>query len=233
MDVVIPYRHSAHNGLELRYALRGIEKFFPDLENIFIIGDQPAYIQNVFHIPATDSPDRQRKAWNIMNKLFMACYDKRVSNSFAMFNDEHFLLKPWEPVYDHCGTLESSLQRYSSHQTYRNTLANTYHQLNNSGLNFDTHSPIVFQKELFIRTVMTADWSRPWGYGIKSLYCNMAGITGEQRMDLKLKQSWSMENINGLLLNRPYFSLDDRALNDHMIKVLQQLYPQKSIYESH
>lgn len=232
MDVVIPYRNSASKGFELRYTLRGIAKFFPDLENIFIIGDCPAFVQNVIHIPAKDSPEKTRKAWNIMNKLRIACEDKRVSDSFAMFNDEHFLLKPWEPVYDHCGTLEESLAKYTNHQTYRNTLANTYHHLNNSGFNFDTHSPIVFQKDLFCRTVFTADWSRQWGYGIKSLYCNMAGITGEKRTDLKIKQRWSKENINGLLLNRPYFSLDDRALNNQMEKVLQELYPQKSIYES-
>lgn len=232
MDIVIPYRTSASNGLELRYTLRGIEKYFPDLENIFIIGDCPDFLQNVIHVPAKDLSERHFKARNIMSKLLVACYDKRVSDSFAMFNDEHFLLRPWQPVYDHCGTLEESIRRYTSHQTYRNTLSNTFHELNNSGLNFDTHSPIVFQKDIFIRTVATVNWSRPWGYGIKSLYCNMAGITGEKRTDLKIKQSWSKENINGLLLNHAYFSIDDRALNSQMIKVLQELYPQKSIYES-
>lgn len=232
MDVVIPYKHSTSGGLELRYTLRGIDKYFPELENIFIIGDCPEFLQNIIHIQATDSPERHYKARNIMGKLMIACNDKRVSDNFAMFNDEHFLLKPWQPVYDHCGTLEESLRRYTNHQTYRNTLLNTYHQLNNSGFDFDTHAPIIFQKEIFVRTVPTVNWSRPWGYGIKSLYCNMAGITGEKRADLKIKQSWSKENINGLLLNRPYFSLDDRALNNHMIKVLQELYPQKSQYES-
>jgi hypothetical protein len=232
MDIVIPYKNCPSDGLELRYTLRGIEKYFPDLENVFIIGDHPRFLQNVIHIPATDSRDRKHKALNIKNKLLLACSDKRVSDSFAMFNDEHFLLKPWQPVYDHCGSLEDSLRRYNAHQSYRNTLSNTYNQLNNSGLNFDTHSPIVFQKDIFLRTVTTVNWSRPWGYGIKSLYCNMAGITGEKRTDLKIKQSWSKENINGLLLNHSYFSIDDRALNNHMIKVLQELYPKKSIYES-
>jgi hypothetical protein len=232
MDIVIPYRNSPSDGLELRYALRGIEKYFPEPGNVFLIGDCQNFLQNVIHVRASDSRDRKHKALNIKNKLMLACSDKRVSDSFAMFNDEHFLLKPWQPAYDHCGTLEDSLKRYTNHQTYRNTLSNTFHQLNNSGLDFDTHSPIVFQKDIFLRTVPTVNWSRPWGYGIKSLYCNMAGVTGEKRTDLKIKQSWSKENISGFLLNHPYFSLDDRALNNQMIKVLQELYPQKSKYES-
>ncbi len=231
MDVVIPYRHSAHNGLELRYTLRGIEKFFPDLENIFIIGDCPGFLKNVIHIPTTESKERQFKALNIKNKLLLACQDKRVSDSFAMFNDEHFLLKPFTPTVHHAGKLEHSIRRYNSHQTYRNTLTNTLLFLKD-GFDFDTHSPIVFRKDIFIRTVTKADWSRPWGYGIKSLYCNMAGIKGEFATDLKIKQSWSKENISGYLLNRPYFSLDDRALNVAMFRVLEDLYPQKSIYES-
>jgi hypothetical protein len=231
MDIVIPYRNSQSGGIELRYTLRGIQKYFPDLENIFIIGDCPEWVQNVIHIPATDATDRHFKARNIMNKLLIACNDKRVSDSFAMFNDEHFLLALFKAWFHHAGKLEDSIRRYNQHQTYRNTLANTFHFLK-GGYDFDTHGPIIYRKELFVRTVTTADWSRPWGYGIKSLYCNLAGIQGEYSTDLKFKQRWSKENINGLLLNRPYFSLDDRALNDQMITFLQELYPQQSIYES-
>jgi hypothetical protein len=233
MDIVIPYRHSASNGLELRYTLRGIEKFFPDLENIFIIGDCPEFVDNIIHIPAKDAPERHLKARNIMSKLWIACEDKRVSDTFAMFNDDHFLLKPYNHSYHYSQYLQYSVASYTVHQTYRNTLNNTMAYLN-GGKNFDTHCPIIFNKELFVRTVTTADWSKPWGYGIKSLYCNMAGIEGEYYPDLKIKSPFPKDRIvNDLLAGRPYFSIDDRGLNDAMKEVLQELYPPKSIYESH
>lgn len=232
MDIVIPYRNSAHNGLELRYTLRGIQIYFPDLENIFIIGDCPDFLQNIIHIPAKDSLERHFKARNIMNKLLIACKDKRVSDCFAMFNDDHFLLTRFNQAYHHCGLLEQSIASFTIHQTYRQTLINTMGQLN-GGLNFDTHCPIVFDKEIFIRTVPAADWSKPWGYGIKSLYCAMAGIDGEHYQDLKIKQAWPLESLRLLINDRPSFSIDDRGLNDAMVKLLAELYPQKSTYESY
>jgi hypothetical protein len=230
MDVVIPYKESAAKGFELRYTLRGIDKYFPDLENIFIIGDCPLFLHNIIHIPAADAPQRHLKARNIMSKLLLACGDKRVSDHFAFFNDDHFLLKPWQMSFHHCGSLENSLRRYTAHQTYKNTLQNTYDVLK-GGVDFDTHSPIVYWKETFIRVINRVDWSKHWGYGIKSLYCNLAGIEGELYPDLKLKAHFSYDTLRNLIIDRQYFSIDDRAINNDLLQIFNELYPQKSIYE--
>jgi hypothetical protein len=232
MDIVIPYRKSQSNGLELRYTLRGIQQYFPDLENIFIIGDSPGWLQNVIHIPAQDASQRHMKAYNIMRKLLVACKDKRVSDSFAMFNDDHFLLKPWESGFYYFESLEVSIAKFNSHQNYRQTLVNTMARLN-GGKNFDTHCPIVYQKEIFLKTMKMVDWSRPWGYGIKSLYCNLSGIEGEFYQDLKFKSFFTYNAIYNMIGGRQFFSIDDRALNRDMQKVLSELYPQISQYESY
>jgi hypothetical protein len=231
MDIVIPYKNSASNGLELRYTLRGIEKYFPDLGNVFIIGDCPGFIQNAIPLPANDSLDRKFKALNIKNKLLLACKDKRVSDPFIMFNDDHFLLAPYQAEYFHSGPIEYSIVKFTSHQTYRQTLLNTMVALN-GGKDFDTHYPIAYYKERFERTVSMVDWSKPFGYGIKSLYCNLSGIDGVQYTDVKIKKAHTLLELGKIIADKPCFSIDDRALNNSMETFLHELYPQKSLYES-
>jgi hypothetical protein len=230
MDVVIPYKESASKGFELHYTLRGIEKFFPDLQNIFIIGDKPEYVQNVIHIPAGDAPDRHFKARNICYKLLAACEDKRVSDSFAWFSDDHFLLKPYQVEYNYRSTLNESIVQFTSHQTYRNTLINT-HNILNGGFDYG-HGPMVFEKEKFVRSVTRLHWNLAWGYVIKSIYCCHNGITGDRYPDLKIKMPLSYINIGNQIKERPYFSIDDRGLNDDMKLLLNSLYPNKSQFEA-
>jgi len=231
MDVVIPYRHSASNGFELRYTLRGIAKYFPDLENIFIIGDCPGFVHNIIHIPFEESPERHHKQRNICSKLLAACADKRVSDSFAWISDDVFLLKPYQVDYNYRDTLEASMRKFTIHQSYRNTLINTYHKLGGSGFDYG-HCPIVLEKEKLVRSVGGLPWSIAWGYAIKSIYCGYNGITGERYPDLKFRIGLPFKTIGHIIKDQPYFSLDDRALNDDMKLVLEQVYPNKTIYEA-
>jgi hypothetical protein len=231
MDIVIPYKNSPSNGLELRYTLRGIHMYFHDLENIFIIGDFPGFLQNVIHIPFTESPERHHKQRNICSKLLEACQDKRVSDSFAWFSDDHFLLKPYQVEFNYRATLEESIKAFTVHQNYRNTLINTYHKLGGSGYDYG-HGPMVFEKERFVRAVAGLRWNIAWGYAIKSIYCGHNGITGERYPDLKIKIPCTISFIKSLIADRPYFSMDDRGLNDDMLTVLELLYPNKSLFEN-
>jgi hypothetical protein len=230
MDIVIPYKNSTNNGLELRYTLRGIEKYFPDLGNIFIIGDRPDFIQNAIHIPLCESDERHFRQRNICSKLCAACEDKRVSDSFAWFSDDHFLLKPYQVEYNYRATIFDSLPRFTSHQNYRHTLKNTYTLLN-GGFDYG-HGPMVFEKEKFVRAIAGLRWNIAWGYAIKSVYCHQNGIAGEEYPDLKIKETLSFKAIGKLITDRPYFSIDDRGLNDDMKLILHSLYPNKSQYEN-
>lgn len=229
MDIIIPYRNSPSNGLELRYTLRGIEKYFPELGNVFIIGDCPNVLQNVVHIPKTESKEREHKQLNIRNKLLAACEDNRVSDSFAWFSDDHFLLKAYLPDYNYRNELHLAIINFTQHQSYRATLVNTYRHLKD-GYEYG-HGPMVFEKDKFKRAANGLNWSTPWGYSIKSLYCTLNRIAGEQYPDLKIKAELTAENIHRLIASRPYFSIDDRGLNDDMKNVLESLYPNKSQFE--
>ena len=159
-----------------------------------------------------------------------ACNDERVSNNFLFMNDDHFLLQDYEAVqfpfyYD--GTLNTFL----TVTDYKHTVKNTLDYFNGASVgNFDVHSPIVYHKEYF-PWLSKADWSIKWGYCIKSMYCDKNGIIGDRYPDLKINEAYSSEKIRELITGRGWFSIGDRAREGGLLKVLQELYPKKSIYE--
>lgn len=232
VSIVIPLDHGSRwNNTELRYCLRSIEKHLHGCGDIFIIGECPEWIRNVIHIPATDGDKTYEKERNIFHKIMIACRDEMVTEDFYFTNDDHFLLQDFDAAsfpYHYTGLLHEEALRTDP---YRQTIENTIKFFPNIDYNFDTHCPIVYNKERFIATVGAADWSVKWGYGIKSLYCGLNGIPGEYYPDLKIRENLASGKIKELIAGRPYFSMDDKAREGGMLKVLQELYPKKSKHE--
>lgn len=230
MDIVIPLGKGSNNeNIELRYCLRSIELHVSEVENIFVVGECPSFLVNVVHIPAEDAPEKIFKQRNISHKLLLACKDKRVSDRFGWFSDDHILLKPFLGHHFYNSSLEESMMNFTSHQTYRQTIINTYSMLN--GGNDYCHSPMILEKDKFSRAMELADWNRPWGYAIKSLYCGLNGFHGVKYPDLKFKQAMTTAEIMAAIDNRLFFSYDDRSFNECLISFLNFLFPNKSQYE--
>lgn len=233
MDVVVPLgKGSLHQNLELRYCLRSIETHVNNVGNIFIIGERPAFLDNIIHINVIDNSSREQKEANIFRKIVAACQDKRVSEDFYFFNDDHFLTVPFEEHYYHSGPLNIYIDQLKVRQSHFKTLMNTYVALK-GGKHFDVHCPITYNKQRFMETVGTCNWSISYGYGIKSLYCNMSGIAGMFIQDLKIKMDLTKMEIYRLIGKRRFFSIGDTALNQSMKQVLHELYPQQSKYEKY
>jgi hypothetical protein len=230
MDVVLPLGTGSKNdNLEIRYCLRSIEKYLSDLENIFVIGACPDFLQNIIHIPATDIPDRKRIQYNIFQKIKTACYDKRISDDFYCTSDDCFLLREYIRDYNHRGLLSENIGNYTSTQTYGRTLKNTLDLLPD-GYDYG-HGPIVYNKEKFFKSVCTAPWQVNFGYSIKALYCNMNGLVDKYMLDCNIKSYTSYNEIGLKQLGRPYFAVNDAGLNEDMKKFLHDLFPDKSQFE--
>lgn len=232
MDIVIPLgKGSKHNNLELRYALRSIDKFFPHLPaHVFIVGERPDFIQNVIHIPAYDTPESRWKEQNIFMKVMQAIEDNRLRDDFVLFNDDHFLLEPFTGLYYDNGYLEDSLASRTLHESYANTIRNTM-RMYPDGLDFDVHCPMKMNKGLFRTWVAKADWHIPFGFSIQSLYGNGCVRVSEFHTDCKIRHSLPSEKILKMIERWSFFSIGDDALNDEMKLVLAELYPNKSAYE--
>jgi hypothetical protein len=70
-----------------------------------------------------------------------------------------------------------------------------------------------------------------WGYCIKTIYCEINGVTAPEYSDLKINEVYTADQIRKLITGRPWFSIGDRAREGGLLKVLQELYPHKSKYE--
>lgn len=226
-DVIIPLADKTGNGhIELKYCLRSIEMYVPDVRNVFIVGQKPSFLRNVEWISAVDKVGIQHKERNIFQKITAAVLDKRVSDDFFFFNDDHFLLRRFAGSFDHKGSLSDSLRAFPPSNPYSNTLRNTLQTLG-GGMDFDTHCPIVFNKDMFANTVGNMEWFKPFGFCIKSVYCNLSGIAGQFYPDLKIRSQSEFEQKWPELKTRKYFSTKDVVLTS----LMDNLFPNKSKYE--
>src|SRR5688500_13559340 len=95
-SIVIPLGHGSHWGnTELRYCLRSVEKHLTGYGDVIIIGEKPAWLRNVIHIPFDEGPAPKsfEKERNIFNKIMVACNDDRVTDSFLFMPADHLMLQ--------------------------------------------------------------------------------------------------------------------------------------------
>ncbi len=228
-SIIIPLNNrSQEKNIELRYCLRSIEKHLSGVGEVFIIGHCPDWVTGVIHIPFEEDARNRFRDRNIMSKMVVACKDERVSKDFLMVHDDHFLLADYEAgafPYYHVGPMNEGQGQYGE------TKINTKSLIGQTN-NYDAHCPILFNKEKFMMSVALADWTKWYGYCMKTLYCVMNGIEGEYMDDIKIRMPYDQEMINNLIADRKWFSIGDRCFAPGGMKeVLQTLYSNKSKYE--
>lgn len=232
-DIVIPVgKGSKYKDGELKYCLRSIERYLKGYGNVFIIGERPGFLKdNVIHIPFTEDPRNRYRDRNIMLKMAEACKDSRVSDDFLMVHDDHFLMSDYDACafpYYHMGPMNEGQGQYGETKKNTKSLLSFAESFNN----YDCHCPIVFNKQLFMRSVALADWSKWYGYCLKTLYCVMNGIEGELITDIKIRMPLQADEIKQAIAGRKWFSIGDRCFAPGgMWDVLNELYPNKSKYE--
>jgi hypothetical protein len=233
VDIIIPLNNrSQQKNIELRYCLRSIEKYLSGVGNIFIVGYCPEWATGVIHLPFEEDPRNRFRDRNIMLKMAAACKDERVSDNFLMVHDDHFLLSDYEvgafPYY-HMGPMNEGHGQYGETKQNTKSLLSFTESFNN----YDCHCPILFNKQLFMRSVALADWSKWYGYCLKTLYCVMNGIEGELIDDIKIRMPLTAEEIRVSIASRKWFSIGDRCFQPGgMMDVLNELYQNKSKYEA-
>jgi hypothetical protein len=242
MDVVYPLGSGSMWGKnkELRYSLRSLDYYLMDRGNIFVIGgdtEKLDWMTNVIHIPFKEGNLAVDKDKNIYTKILLACRDQGMSEDFLFMNDDIFLLKKtWAeylPAY-YSGTLREKKDALADNDYYKLTIANTQYALKKRGVpvkHFDIHVPIVYNKETFANIVSSFDWTKQWGYCIKSLYCNSLKMDGQPMTDCKINTVCTREQIESITAGRFCFSIHDQALVDDMRNFLADSFPQKSKYE--
>jgi hypothetical protein len=217
-------------------SLRSIEEHISNVDKIVIVGHKPEWLKDIYHIPCED--EHPCKETNIYKKILGACQDENVSEDFLFFNDDHFILQDFDAntfPYYYKGDLFFILKKLPPYNKYSTCVHRTGHTLKNLGLgtkNFDTHTPIIYNKEKFKSIMPQYDWSERFSYVVKSLYANSLGIEGVREPDCKIADSPSLEEFKNRIRERKVFSIDNAAINDSLHQLFKELYPNPSRWES-
>lgn len=236
-DVIIPLKwHSHNNFVELRYALRSLEKYMSNVGYVFIIGATLPKWANKELILIKKNDASHYAAINIKDKVMLACRMQSLSDNIIMMNDDHFLLRPFDA--DHLPYLyhNSLLYKFLDNQKnyYGQQILNTIEALkpDHTTLHYDVHFPIRFNKKVFLE-LDKFNWSVEQGLLVKSMYCNVNRVKGIFSPDLNIMSPpRSLDALNDMLQDRWYFSTHDGAIWRLMVDKLQELYPEKSRFEN-
>lgn len=238
MNIIIPYRKEPNGGMELMYALRSIQKYLTGFKEVWIIGDCPAWVKNVNHIPCEEQTGKNAR--NILNKILKAFERSReVGETVLQWQDDIFLTQPLnikDIKYWYDRTLEEAI--YEHHGSYHSYITNTALKVTEAARFFDTHTPIIYKKFRFEQLAKTYDWQRK-NYILKTLYCTngfvnpqyIDGVQTEQMKDCKIATPLRFNEIKKKIAGSIFFSTSPQGLNEEMIEVFEELYPEKSNFE--
>lgn len=237
VDIVIPLgRKSKYKNIELRYCFRSIEKHLSNYRNIYLIGECPKWVQGVIHIPMEDSVRFQHRERNIFHKVWRACQEPSLSETFLFMNDDHYLTTDYFadlfPTY-FGGRIGLLPKRYKPSNKYLVTIQNTFAEIGEHAMNFDIHCPINLDKSKFILTFGKINWGKPYGYLLKTLYSfHNQPDYAEYYLDMKFDwEDIKAEDILEVAKIRNWFSIGDKAFSGGLLQALETLYPYKSKYE--
>jgi hypothetical protein len=115
-------------------------------------------------------------------------------------------------------------ERKGQTKGYGVTIDRTISVLGGSPLNYDIHTPIIFNKAEFVKL---QTWTQE--HCVKSMYANRVQVDSVQMDDLKLSAPYTTGQIWDKISGRTFFSTG--LLFDETIEVLQACYPYKSRWE--
>lgn len=183
---------------------------FTDMSGCIIAGDCPSWYKGEF-ISVQDVPGR--KEYSIYRKL------RLLSEPVLHLNDDFFALMDFD----------SSLPNFyfgtcADKQPTDKVYKDLYWNCPPHWKNFDIHCPIILDPDKF----NTWDIDRP----LKTYYANQNNLPGIEMTDCKIRgNGLDYNEILERIENRLFFSTTDN-LKDHLLSVIQDLYPHKSDYEA-
>jgi len=173
MDAVYLYKHT--NSDELFYSIRLLQKFYPDLGTIYVIGDLPPtrLYGEVVHILHRSIAG---KFADQMLKFALAVRIPELTDQFILMMDDVYLTAPFNPkvVHDRKYPKLSDKIKSRADDPYRKSLVKTGRYLTENDMNdtnYELHIPVVIEKQRALymtNNIVDTDFDLQ----IKSLYFN-------------------------------------------------------------
>lgn len=241
-DLVIPLGTESiwNDNDELRYALRSFQKNIPDLGRIIIVGEKPAWLNGVIHIPAND-PFRHHKDANIIRKILLAIHQvEDLSDEFYWSCDDHLILRPatakeLRPYF--ISELKNEPSEFWQGGVWKQGLFRTMEYLQVNGhttYHYDSHIPMPVKKSKFREIMEQMVFKEHERYTINTLYFNQA-LRSHRHIGI-LKARFEMPyihlvDVEALTYNRLYLAYNNQGLTPALKQFIQKQFPEKSQYE--
>ncbi len=235
---------------EIRYSIRSFKKHFKDLRNIVVVGQRPAWMHGVIHIPFADNLNINKDA-RMIQKIAAACKDTRVSDRFIFCTDDTFLNAPlsfsdfkgWhdgaimynaeEDLRDHRGVDNEDVIP----SAWFDWVYSTGEELKRRGLpdnNYDrSHCPQPIDKDEFLSVIKEWNYTKK-RYTCSNLYLNCSTIFPGENIsgyNGKVYTSMTNEELTKYLEDKLVWNVNDNGLTEVVKDKLQVLYPDPSKYE--
>lgn len=226
---------------EIRFSLRSVEKYLKGFRNIYVVGECPAFLQNVIHIPATDEFDPAVNAdGNMILKILKACALPDLSDDFLFMNDDFVFMKPVvasEIKWMYKGDMKDRPESFWKEQFYRHRLRRTYETLRDLGettLQYDYHAPMRMNKHSFREVMEHFDFTEGIGLTFRSLYGNVMKLPAERLTDQKrtVYKHYRLGELQEYLNPATFLGYNDMGLSKTLKHFLISIFPDKSSFEN-
>ena len=230
---------------ELKYSLRSIEKNGINVDNVFIVGEKPRFINEdkVKHIYCFDKFGFGQKHNNIHYKVEYAMNTGMLGDHFLISSDDHFYIKPTDfdayPVYFRNKEIPTKTPEGVKPSIYWYSLFETRKFLLKKGLpiyqtnpHANTHIDVNLWRDntkLFNEAMKI-----PYGGEINCIMGNLMianGVEPQRITDCKVFKYKTEEQLKEKIADNHVFSIDDGAIECGIGRYLGNLFPDKCSYE--
>lgn len=236
IDVLYILRNapSSNNDDEIRYSLRSLDKFCPDVSRVFLTGGMPKFIdeRKVLYTPADDIGVPAINHWH---KVKETIERTDISDDFILMYDDVFFVKE-SPLSAYPLFYRGELTKEKNENNlYALTLYATrklLEQMKKQTLDFCLHTPIRYNREKFLS--MTPFFEKlineTPALSVRSFYGNgFADSEKVFREDIKIRSS--LEKVEDVIGKVDCFSVSDDVFCCDTICYLVKNFPQKSRWE--
>ena len=232
MDIIYTLGNgSIWDNNELRYSLRSLEHNCKYIDRVFVIGDSCDWFSSeIIHVPFIETKTR---AFNVLDKFLYFFKSFDVKDVLYMMDDVFLLEDVYPDTYPFY--YKNNLPEIVKNQNnYNNSLIDTRRYLIALGKeckHFGCHVPIVYNKEKFLSIDWSPFYDYPNGLSIRSVYCNVLGIEGKHRRDVKFYDITNVHDLQNRIRGSDCFSIADNVIYNGVSEFLKNRFPQKSRFE--
>lgn len=237
IDVLYILRNapSSNGDDEIRYSLRSLDKFCPDVSRVFLTGGIPFFIDRD-KIIFTPADDIGVPAVNHWWKVRQTIENTDISDDFILMYDDVFFVRE-SPLSNYPLFYRGELTKErNENNLYALTLYATrklLEQMKKPTLDFCLHAPIRYNRQRFLemtRYFEPLKGEKP-ALSVRSFYGN--AFSGEKekvyREDIKIRSA--LQKVADVIGTADCFSVSDDVFNCDTMLYLVKNFPKKSRWE--